>query len=441
MLKSLTIECERVPEPSAIDPLEQRTWAATRIFAGGKCVTTLLDRATGKETNTVYIPLFPLAQWVVTNWWTLLNETCRWERPPVPGKHWSDEQQAWVQRHSVRAADSGLLLPRLTLYGDGRHICAEWVRDEDDAYPNMPGQFLYSSRELLDRPGVESALSEFIAKVLSWSGPGKQDERIEALRGNWEAISSADSGEKAFCNAAGRLGLDPYSSIENELVEFLERAGDNYQRQALFNDVLDAGARASSVKLWQWACAIDLDRSPQMNMPALPTSDLAAKAGYLVARKWRTALRGASSHAPIADISEVGREMGIPNLTFEERNHLPVGMVRAAVGWRGDRGAVLAGPIPSRAESRRFLEARGLFHAAYACSDGARLVTDVRNWDQQCSRAFAAELLIPQEVVLNTIDSELDPDEVDRHVDKLAADFGVSTHAVHWQFQNGSKAG
>ena len=61
------------------------------------------------------------------------------------------------------------------------------------------------------------------------------------------------------------------------------------------------------------------------------------------------------------------------------------------------------------------------------------------NRDQQCSRAFAAELLIPQEVVLNAINSESDPDEFDRQVDILASDFKVSTQAVHWQFQHGVK--
>jgi|GEM_PF-5483986 len=49
------------------------------------------------------------------------------------------------------------------------------------------------------------------------------------------------------------------------------------------------------------------------------------------------------------------------------------------------------------------------------------------------------ELLIPQEVVLNAINSESDPDEFDRQVDKFASDFRVSTQAVHWQFQNGVK--
>jgi Zn-dependent peptidase ImmA (M78 family) len=437
--KSLTIECERVAEASAVNPLDQRTWAATRIFAGGKCVTALLDRATGKETSTIYIPLFSLAQWVVMNWWMLLNETCRWERPPVPGKPWSSEEEAWVQRHSIRAADSGVLLPRLILYADGRHICADWLRDEDDAYPNMPGQFLYSSRELLDRGGVESAFSELITKVLTWSGQSNEDLRVDALRSNWEAISNADAAETDFCNAAGRLGVDPYATREAGLLEFLERAGEDRSQQSLFNDVLDAGSPDSAAELWQWASEIQLNRAPSIIVPAPPLSLLAAKAGYQVARQWRNAM-GLAPDTPIADLSQPSKKMGIPNLKFEERNHIPSRRVRAAVGWRGDREIVLTGPNPERQESFRFLAARGLFHAAYACSDGARLVTDVRNWDQQCSRAFAAELLIPQEVVLDELSSESDSDAFERRAEKLASTFNVSTRAVYWQFQNGSRA-
>ena len=67
MSRSLSIECDRVPEPSASDPLERQTWAALRIDAGQRCVTRVLDRATGDETDAIYIPLFPVADWIVRN--------------------------------------------------------------------------------------------------------------------------------------------------------------------------------------------------------------------------------------------------------------------------------------------------------------------------------------------------------------------------------------
>lgn len=441
MSRFLVIESERVPEPSASEALERQTWAAVRIFAHERCVTRLLDRTTGKETDTIFIPLFPLARWMVFNWWSIINETCRWDFLPMPGQQWTPQQRAWVGRHSLRAAESGLLLPRLCLFGDGRHVCAEWIKDEDDAYPNMPGQFLYSSRVLLERVQVKAALEGFIAKTLSWLS-NERDCRVQHLRENWEAIANADPAEIAFCEAAGRLGLDPYGSLEGSILDLLEQAGISPQEQPLFEDVLDAVEPAQSPELWKWASEVEhslqLSPAPRLEVPPLPSTLRAAQAGYAMARRWRDQV-GLAPGEPMQGVAGVGKKMGI-DLGWEIRNHLAAGNVRAAVGWREGRKPVLVGPKPEQEPARRFLEARGLYHAAYACTAGPRLVTDARSWDQQCSRAFAAELLVPQEVVQTQIPDGLDPEETERQMAKIADRFQVSVYAVMHQLENGRRS-
>src|SRR5437763_1811765 len=100
--------------------------------------------------------------------------------------------------------------------------------------------------------------------------------------------------------------------------------------------------------------------------------------------------------------------------------------VRAAVGWNDDREIVVAGPRPQRADSRRFLAARGLYHALFACDRSERLVTDASTWDQHVSRAFAAEFLAPHAALTARTGSRTDRSQVE----ELASDFGASMMVI-----------
>ena len=173
----------------ATDPLEQRTWAAIRIYAAQRCVTRWLERESQEELDTIYVPAFPLARWVVMNWWALLNESCPDEVPPTCLGVRTQRQRAWLQRHCLRSAEAGLFLPRLLLWSDGRHLCAQWSPDPDDAYSSMPGHFLYGSTVLLNAGEAEDALRAFVTTVLRWI-EDVPDPQAARLRANWAAIKS-----------------------------------------------------------------------------------------------------------------------------------------------------------------------------------------------------------------------------------------------------------
>jgi hypothetical protein len=54
--------------------VERRTWARLRIRVAGRFASRLWDRETASERQTLYIPAFPLAQWLIANWWSVLFE-------------------------------------------------------------------------------------------------------------------------------------------------------------------------------------------------------------------------------------------------------------------------------------------------------------------------------------------------------------------------------
>lgn len=207
MSPSLSIECDWLDQPCAADPVERRTWAGVRIRVAGRYASRLWDRTAVAERQTLYLPAFPLAEWVITNWWPLLNEASIADSVPPPGLQPIPLQREWLRRHCLRAADAGMLLPRLCLFGNGRGVCAQWTADEPDAYPHMPGTFVGTDLIHLDAAEAEGGLREFVAEVLSRVGDMPQARVVQA-RASWQAIVRAEADERSFCRAAGTMALE-----------------------------------------------------------------------------------------------------------------------------------------------------------------------------------------------------------------------------------------
>jgi len=86
--------------------------------------------------------------------------------------------------------------------------------------------------------------------------------------------------------------------------------------------------------------------------------------------------------------------------------------------------------------AQRFLDARGLFHGLFTSHSSQRLVTRAYTWDQQASRAFAAELLAPRAALAARF-----PAWADRAaVEQLAQEFLASTRVIENQLENAGVA-
>jgi hypothetical protein len=50
------------------------TWASMSIFCNSQLVTAL-EQGSGSESRShITLPLYPVAEWIVLNWWHLLHE-------------------------------------------------------------------------------------------------------------------------------------------------------------------------------------------------------------------------------------------------------------------------------------------------------------------------------------------------------------------------------
>ena len=411
-----------------------------------RCVTRWMERESREELDTIYVPAFAVAQWVIRNWWFLLYEPSPTELPPGPLASWTMEQSAWLHRHCMRSADAELFLPRLLLWNDGRHVCAAWSPDAEAAYDRMPGHFLYGSFVQLDPSDVEDGLRDFLTTVLRWV-EGSSDDRAVDLRENWRAIVESTAKEAAFARAAARMGLDPYAITEwpPGLPELVETALSDDVARPFAKDFLAVAQPTTAAPLWDWVNdlidAAHLEPAPALNASSLrlDTRERGGQAGVMAARHLRRVLEISDDHS--IEIADVVDKAGFGGVKFESHNHRPDNTVKVAVGWRNGSDAVIIGPTPELPEAKRFLEARALFHALFTCDSGPRLVTRGHDWDQQASRGFAAELLAPRTALLRAIAPYSDEEDRPVKVVGLSRKYGVSVELIERQIENAERLG
>lgn len=435
MSRFLSLKCDPISPPATADPVDGSTWCALRIQVGSRVASRLWDKRLQDGRDYIDVPAFPVAEWLVKNWWSLFHELCPGNGVPRNTSR-SPSWQRWARRHCLRAADSSLLLPRLFIYTDGPNLLAESHADRPGSLPNMPGEFVHDGLSVIDRAESEDALVAFVQQTID-RVEGLDSDRVKRAAGQWHAIQNAEPDEVEFCKLAGRMGLDPYDAEEttDDLARFFEHliAG---AEDPLVRDLTEV-ARPETVRT-QWAWVNDESRSLHLGprsarlpfeLPLRPSSP--AEHGYELARRFRSL--ATAPDAPIESVEETASAVTGRHFEVLDRNHLSGNEIKAIVGESDSGDFVVAGPRPHSPQSRRFTCARGLFHLLSTSQASQRLVTRAYSQDQKASRAFAAEFLAPQRVLLDRLEGKsADPETVE----ELAHEFQVSNLVIQWQLEN-----
>ena len=406
--------------PGVADPVLSRTWGRLKIEAGGKLVSESIDHRSGSVHDGIYGSAFPLSQWIVENWWFLLNESYRFparDNSRDLARNASD--RAWVQRHSLLAAREGGALPDLTIYRDGASIVARWAPDIDSEPMLSLLRFIGSGEVRIDPPDAEQGLAEFVTRVVDRLD-GIEDLDAKALREEWTAVLQSMRSERDLCEWSARLGLDPYDS--NELTENLTRIlreRVSVLEAPLQTDLLDAESSGSLVADLGWlAEAHELAAEAGSSVIAEPKisaieSRSAHDLGYECARVLRRHLGAGDGHDPIGDLEGILRQLGwakSPTATMKSQPEGPLG----AVVDRSREGASVVVTPPMSTRGGRFGIARSIFLRHFSGSaTERRLVTEAHGWDQRASRVFAAEFLAPAAGLSSRIEGRVSSSQID----------------------------
>ena len=87
------------------DTLSQVTMATLSVEAGGATVTSVLNRKNRIYSDEVVVPLFSVAEWLVTNWWHIWYEV----------EDTGEQRPEFESRHNLSFAGDGFVLPHLTM--------------------------------------------------------------------------------------------------------------------------------------------------------------------------------------------------------------------------------------------------------------------------------------------------------------------------------------
>ena len=450
-MTKLSFDFDWVDAEGINGPELSATWASLRIFADNSVVTRVLDARAQTVREFVYVPLYPLAEWLVTNWWFLTHEL------GSPAKEGDPE---FRRRHDLGASREGYAFPNVEVVPSGTRTRVAWKRGHSP-WTNI--EFLGQGQIWMDSGEFRETCSDLIDRVIRRLASLGVDETF--LQEEWNAIQSTDEEESRFCETAAGLGWDPYALddtghfwiplVAEQLGDLLDEAlpALDANRPATCFSIANAIKRAkrNGLPLERFRFLRDetrRDAETELDAPSfeplgfLRDESRAAtarernpwSAGYALAQQLRQNLELVGGPLPtLKDLSEAIGE----DPTLVRKVIRPAGffaetpMVDGVVTSNADENPAFA--FRHRGDdARRFHFCRALAEVLISPGSDA-LLTRAFSERQQRNRAFAAEFLAPSiglraRVPGRVIDSE--------DIDELAVEFGVSSQVIEHQITN-----
>lgn len=405
------------------------TLAAIRVLVGKENITEYVplvegsyNRAAEHVSEKLHIPAYFIAEWIAENWWPLLFE---------PRKTEEAGNRVYDTRHSLISAQHGFALPDLRIEPLGQAIHIN-CKGREVALAEI--RFRNSANETLSRKSVQGILTTFVqacaARLIACGVSGTP------LQNAWAAIEQTGPDEAVFCALAGALGIDPYSASDataaaiDEMHDLLgPTAALDFCMASAEGDLADNRALVSAVaKKLEGAHEVTLAPLRNVRLP----QDTLARPGW-----WRgkqTAI-WAREHLDIKFSDQLGADKFFEKLRIGTEPALFQNVERVVFSGAIDRVDDDASIVLVQGQdgARRFAACRAIFLALDSEPISRRVVTDTVTRDQQASRAFAAEMLVPSDYLKSLAERGRISREAIQHV---AIERRASVDAVRWQAVN-----
>lgn len=428
-MSDLRLHFEWIDPAGAKGPELRATWARLQVLIDGESITRPLDNVSRTIRDSVFLPLYPLAEWIATHWWFLLNEI------ETPGR---TSDASYSSRHNLHAASEGFALPSALVKPLGSTIRIDW---SPVGFPHQRIEFIGQGTAYISADDFVRVVSDFISSVA-----GRLTEfgiTDTLLQEEWKAIHETAPEERDFCEASASLGMDPYS-LSQESARSIVQVGDLLPKPLMREFFSAADFPRLQEQLDSVLDALQLSRSNRANLE--PLKDLREEMhsqvtyvgvpweqGYQAARQLRQRLE--LNGKVLRDLNDVGQALKVNANDLSEAinpriDHSNTFDAVVDVNNAGSPGFVISHPRP---EALKFAFCRGLFEFLSASKDEPLLVTKTHSDRQKRNRAFASEFLLPADALRERISTPYVGEEL---VDDLAAEFGVSTYVVEHQLLN-----
>ena len=235
------------------------TFASLRIDIRAQPVTRVFDSRARTVRESVYVPLYPLAEWLADNWWFLAYE---FENPTKKGT------PDFSRRHALGTNTDGYAFPNLVVVSSGTRTRLNWGSPPS---PWTKVEFLDRGQASVDGGEFREVCADLIDRVVRRLAAF--DIHDTFLQEEWAAIQGADDEESSFCETAAGLGWDPYDLDESKRNQVLRLADELGQLRGEAVPVMDASAPLATGE--SFFRHIICPRSGQAQRPATPESQAA----------------------------------------------------------------------------------------------------------------------------------------------------------------------
>lgn len=413
----------RGPEISA-------TWAQLSIAVRGSAITRLLDYRAKSFRDSIYVPLYPLAEWLAANWWFLASE---FQNP------YKQNRPEFRRRHSLGANRDGYAFPELEVFSSGTKTTLIWTG----------GAPAWTRIEFLDRGQATIDASDFFQS--SYDLIDSVIRRLDAqgvgntyLHDEWAAIQATqrDADELEFCETAAGLGWDPYNvddAKSKDILMLADKLGELTKEAVQAIDANDLKTQTAAI-----VAAVDAAKTSVIPFEKIRSSSnrpgwdangaLPWHEGYQRARELRRKLN--LDGQPLHDMATLAQAFGedealLLNATEPSFELAKAPLIDGLTTLNHNDEPSFAFR-PSGEHGRRFRLCRAVGETV-TCPRSAAILTRSNSERQRRNRAFAAEFLAPARSLREKVTGiVVDDDEIS----DLAEEYGVSSYVIGHQIQN-----
>ena len=413
-------------------PEEEATFGLLSMTANGRLLTGAQEVDGGELRRGPRVAGYPLAEWLVWNWWRI-----RWEcgRPAS-----AVGERGWDFAHRMTSIGEGYAWPVITIFSDGRRASLD-SKPSREPYTTSLRYIGAAGHETISASCLEASVDRFVTDVLArLDTPATRETNLRRL---WEGLRAEreDPEHARFRRFEAQLGRDPDDVAEDAIRARLDDAA------ALGEEALGELAADAAV----------VGEGPDRMMSAADLADTAADSGFDADPGDAVTLADAAV-APDAEAWRAGVRMAQELREREGLDGQPISNARLAAFAGTTAGAVLQRDRRSAGLSfvldgedggsrvalrskwttgRRFELARLVGDRMFGAATGSTAeplwpATRAYSYRQKMQRAFAAELLCP----FAAVDEMTRSDDSGERQRDVAERFNVSELTVRTQLVN-----
>ena len=386
------------------------------ILVKGEIISDVLHQANKSTAKGVYLPLYPVAEWIAANWWRLLYE-CNSQR--------GNEDFRYC--HNLSFAGEGYFLPNLSFFPEADEVNLEWKKRSIN---NGDLQFLGQGHAKIPFKDIQDGFASFIriviARLETW---GIQDSLLQK---DWEAIQKADNDqeEKDFCIACAQLGIDPYAVTEEQaqcIIDSYETLHKNLDVNEFFNTVSIKSITEST----EWLAKVLNDKSIKKKANALFREIKVKMPVIKEPQPWRRGYKDAQWVR--TNFFNKSFKLNDFYSLIEETTHnekIPFDFCMAVTKTSDDLNPTFIHPN----KLSHFQAGRVLGDYIHSSGNTCKLMTKLYTPEQKYSRAFAAELIAPADSLRNDLKGKSCVFEDD--IEELSHKYQIYDYVIRHQIEN-----